>query len=99
MRAKFTLTFLALAISASGLQAQSPIQSVAQPIGAVANAPAAAPVAPVANGDAEAKALLQTLLQLKAANEEILKRQAATLMQLEEVAKAADQLKVYATRG
>ncbi|MDQ6624549.1 MAG: hypothetical protein M3Y69_00190 [Verrucomicrobiota bacterium] len=101
MRTKCTLTFLALAISAAGLQAQSPIRSVAQPTGAVATSPAPAPVTPVAGGDADAtsKALLQTLLQLKASNEEILKRQTATLIQLEEVSKAAEQLKVYATRG
>ena len=101
MRTKFTLIVLALTISAAGLQAQTPIQPAVPPGNALTNTTAAAPVAPAAvnDGDAAAKALLQTLLQLKASNEEILKRQTATLSQLEEVSKAAEQLKVFATRG
>ncbi|MFN2474753.1 MAG: hypothetical protein ABR526_00225 [Chthoniobacterales bacterium] len=101
MRAKFTLAVDALTISLAGLHAQTGNQQVIQPTSSVATTAVAAPVAPtgLVDGDANAKALLQTLLQLKAANDEILKRQTATLSQLEEVSKAAEQLKVYATRG
>jgi hypothetical protein len=98
MSSKFTLTLLALIMSVAGLQAQTASQPVAGSTGAVANTAVAAPIT-INDGDATAKALLQTLLQLKAANDEILKRQAATLSQLEELSKAAEQLKVYATRG
>ena len=36
---------------------------------------------------------------MKAANAEILKKQEATLLQLEEMAKAAEQIKIYTKRG
>jgi hypothetical protein len=36
---------------------------------------------------------------MKTANDEILKRQAATLLQLEEMEKAAEQIKIYSKRG
>jgi hypothetical protein len=102
MRAKFALVLPGLILSLSPLQAQTPVQQGTGPTGAVPKTAASTvPVSPAVavDGDATAKALLQTLLQLKAANDEILKRQTATLSQLEELAKAAEQLKVYATRG
>lgn len=98
MRTNLLLAFLTLTISATGLQAQVPVQPAARPSGAAGNTAMTAPAAS-SDGEAAAKALLQTLLQLKASNDEILKRQTATLGQLDEVAKAAEQLKVYATRG
>ena len=36
---------------------------------------------------------------MKAANAEILKKQEATLLQLEEMGKAAEQIKIYTKRG
>jgi hypothetical protein len=36
---------------------------------------------------------------MKAANEETIRKQAATLEQLDELAKAADQLRIYAKRS
>lgn len=100
MRAKFSFTLIALTLSLAGLRAQAPVQQVVRPTGGVTNNVLNAPVAPVAvaDGDATAKALLQTLLQLKAANDAILQRQAAALSQLEEMSKAAEQLKVYSSR-
>jgi hypothetical protein len=44
-------------------------------------------------------ALLKSLLEMKAANEATLQKQAATLQQLDEIEKAADQIKVYSKRG
>jgi hypothetical protein len=43
--------------------------------------------------------VLKALQDMKAANDEVLKRQAATLQQLEEIEKAAEQLKIYSKRG
>lgn len=100
MRAKFSLTLVALTLSLAALQAQTATQQLVSPTAAVTTTTASAPVASAATADADAaaKALLQTLMQLKAANDEILKRQAATLSQLDEISKAAEQLKVYSTR-
>lgn len=39
------------------------------------------------------------LQQMKAANEEILKKQQDTLQRLDELQKAAEQLKVFSKRG
>ena len=71
-----------------------------------ANAPASAPAAAgqavagqPGSSAATAEAALKTLLQMKAANEEILRKQAATLLQLEEMEKAAEQIKIYSKRG
>ena len=42
---------------------------------------------------------MQAILSLKAANEETLKKQAATIQLLEELEKAAEQIKIYSKRG
>ena len=55
-----------------------------------------APQNPVA---ASTTAALKALQDLKATNDELLKKQAATLQQLDELQKAVEQLKVYSKRG
>jgi hypothetical protein len=94
------LTFVILVIVAaagSPMRAQSPapviVQAVTQPQAPAAPAQAGAP-APAASG-----VVLKALQDMKAANDEVLKRQAATLQQLEEIEKAAEQLKIYSKRG
>jgi len=42
---------------------------------------------------------LKMLQEMKAANEETLRKQAATLLQLDELEKTAEQIKIYAKRG
>jgi hypothetical protein len=42
---------------------------------------------------------LKALQALKAANDEILKQQAATLEKLDEIEKAANELRIYSKRG
>ncbi|MEN3370290.1 MAG: hypothetical protein V7609_2433 [Verrucomicrobiota bacterium] len=61
---------------------------------ATTKAPAAA-VAP-ANSTQDA---LKALQALKAANDEILKQQAATLQKLDEIEKAANELRIFSKRG
>jgi exo-beta-1,3-glucanase (GH17 family) len=97
-------TFVLVAIAALSLpaRAQSPMPIVVQAANAPTSAPAATgqAIAPQpASSAASAEAILKTLLELKAANEEILRKQAATLSQLEEMEKAADQIKIYTKRG
>ena len=48
---------------------------------------------------ASTQATLKVLQAMKAANEEILKQQAATLQKLDEVEKAANDIRIYTKRG
>ena len=69
--------------------AQSPT-----PISATTPAPARVE----ANSDSM-QATIKSLQELKAANEQILKKQQATLAALDELQKAADQIKIFSKRG
>jgi hypothetical protein len=95
MRA-ITLSLLAILALAGILAAQSPRTVIV---------PAATPVItssqePVAfDNFASLQAALRMLKEMKAANEETLQKQAATLEQLDELEKAADQLKIFSKRG
>lgn len=46
-----------------------------------------------------AQAALKTLQAMKAVNDEILKQQAATLLKLDEIEKAANEIRIYSKRG
>jgi hypothetical protein len=85
----------AFAIAAVAL-AQTPAPVVVQA------APAANTTAPVVRSAPPAAAsgsAVKTLHEMKAANDELLRKQAATLQQLDEMEKAADQIKIYTKRG
>ncbi len=84
--------------SLSLASAQTPIPIVVQAANA-APAPAAPAVAQTPAADPAIAAVLKTLKDLRAANEEVLRKQAATLQQLDELQKAAEQLKIYSKRG
>ncbi len=94
---KVTLGLVAVALASLPALAQSPTPIVVQAVvqGTVATAAPAA-IAPSA---ATTEAALKILLEMKAANEEILRKQTATLLQLEEMEKAAEQIKIYTKRG
>lgn len=68
-----------------------------------ANAPAAPTVSRTApapdKSSPSLQAAIKALQQAKAANDETLKRQEAMLQQLDELQKAAEQLKVFSKRG
>jgi hypothetical protein len=89
MRVKLVLFVAVLSVSGSCIQAQAPV--AAQP------APAVPIVAAQAQGSSAA--VLQALQQVKAANDAMLKQQAATLQQLAEMEKAAEQLRIYTSRS
>jgi uncharacterized protein YpuA (DUF1002 family) len=78
------------------LLAQSP-QPVIVQAATPATAPARAPVA--ADSSAALAGLLKELQEIKAANEETLRKQAATLEQLDALEKAAEQVKIFSRRG
>ena len=61
---------------------------------AAAQSPAAAAVTTAAT-----QTTLKALQAIKAANDEILKQQTATLQKLDEIEKAANEIRVYSKRG
>jgi len=81
---------------AVGLRAQTPAPVVVQ-----AAAPAAAKnTTTTTPASAEAVlSALKSLEEMKAANDAVLAKQAATLTQLDEMQKIAEQIKVYSKRG
>ncbi len=93
MRTTISLVVLTFALAMSGLHAQAPVVVQAAP---GANVPPAQPVPAAAGGS---QAALQLLNAMKAANAETLKKQEATLQQLDELQKAAEQIKVFTKRG
>ena len=93
MRA-MTLSILGIFALAGMLPAQSP---VIVPAATPAVTSSQAPAAPDNSGSLQGA--LKMLQEMKAANEETLRKQAATLEQLDELEKAADQLRVYSKRG
>ena len=98
MNKKLAFAILALTFGITAAPAQSPTPIVVQaivPAAPVTAAPAQNAVPVVASSDAALKALQE----MKAANEAILAKQAATLQQLDEMEKAADQIKIYTKRG
>ena len=65
-----------------------------------ANAPAPTPAPATSAQDAGSVAAVSKTLQgIKAANDETLKKQEAALQQLEELQKAAEQIKIFAHRS
>jgi hypothetical protein len=94
MRA-LTLSFIAAAILVSNGVAQTPMPVVVPAMTpATSQSPAAAAVTTAAT-----QATLKALQAIKAANDEILKQQAATLEKLDEAEKAANEIRINTKRG
>ena len=96
MRVKVLLVAITFAL-VSTLPAQSPI-----PVIVPAMTPATTAKAPAATTTETDNSLLtavKLLQEMKAANDEILAKQAATLTQLDELQKAADQIRIYTKRS
>ena len=95
MRTIISLVVVTLAFAANAVRAQAPAPVVQAAPGATAPVAQQAPA--VAGGGSQAA--LQLLNAMKAANAETLKKQEATLQQLDELQKAADQIRIYTKRG
>ena len=87
---------IASALSASSIIAQTPTPIVVQAMtpGTPNQSPATAAVTA-----AGAQTTLKALQAVKAANDEILNQQKATLEKLDEIEKAANELRIYSKRG
>ena len=86
----------ALVLAFGVLHAQSPV-IVQAADSAAAKAAAAAPAAAPASNDS--KTMLQSLQNMQTMNEATIKKQEAALATLEELQKAAEELKVFSKRG
>jgi hypothetical protein len=96
MRQLFCTSIFA-AISIFGARAQSPapiVLQAASPAAMTATLPTA-----TTQSSASVEAAIKLLDQLKAKNEETLKKQEAALQQLGELQQGAEQLKIFSKRG
>jgi hypothetical protein len=96
---KFTLLVSAmpLAFASSALRAQSPAPIVVQ-AATTTTVTSTTATSPAGNVDAD-QAAIKLLQEMKAGNEDVLRKQEATLQRLDELQKAADQLKIFGKRG
>jgi hypothetical protein len=78
---------------------QSPEPVVVQAITPVPTSAVASAVAPNPAAGVQSRSILPLLQEMKAANDEALKKQAATLQTLDELQKAAELIKIYGKRG
>jgi hypothetical protein len=95
MRRAALSVFVTFAL-AGMLSAQSPMPVIV-PAMTPAVKSSQAPAAPENAGSLQAA--LKQLLEMKAANEETLRKQEATLQQLDELEKAAEQIRIYTKRS
>jgi len=99
-RALFMSIFAAMSVFAAKAQSPAPIVVQAASAATVSSNSASATTSPPAAQDSEAlQAALKSLQEIKVANDETLKKQEATLQQLDELQKAADQVKIFGKRG
>jgi hypothetical protein len=90
------LSLLAAISLASLSDAQSPA-----PVVVPAMTPATTAKGPAApqNAPGSTQSALSVLQAMKAANDEVLKQQAATLLKLDEIEKAANEIRIYTKRS
>ena len=88
-----SLTAAALVISMADAQTPAPIVVPAMTPVTTRTSTAPAPTT------ASTQATLKALQEMKAANEEILKQQAEALQKLDELEKAANDIRLYSKRG
>ena len=96
MRAAVSILFTFAIICT--LSAQSPMPVIIQAATPAVKS-AAAPAAAAPQTADSLQAALKMLQAMKAANEETLRKQTATLEQLDELEKVADQIRVFSSRG
>lgn len=96
MRSTISFLLISLALGVSTLHAQSPAQDLVVPAAVDATVPKATAVTP---DETNLAPVLKALQAMKAANEETLQKQAATLSQLEEIEKNADQVRIFSRRS
>jgi len=99
MSARTFFASLAFLVCLSIANGQTPAPIVVQAAGPASPTGAAAVNKSATENAGSVAAVTKLLREMKAVNEETLKKQAAALQRLEELEKAAEQIKVYTKRG
>jgi len=94
MRTSIFIFAAAVLVSIANAQSPTPIVIPAMTPATTAKSPATPAVAPIST-----PTTLKALQEIKAANTEILKQQEATLQKLDEIEKAASEIRIYTKRG
>jgi hypothetical protein len=94
MRTYFIILAAAVLVSFADAQSPKPIVVPAMTPATTTKSPATPAVANVST-----ETTLKALQEMKAANTEILKQQEATLQKLDELEKAAQEIRIYTKRG
>jgi hypothetical protein len=94
MRIYFLIFAAAVLVSVADAQSPMPIVVPAMTPPTTANSPATPAVAAVST-----QTTLKALQEIKTANTEILKQQEVTLQKLDEIEKAANEIRIYTKRG
>ena len=87
-----------ISLLAAKAQSPSPIIVPAATLPATGPQPAGIST-PAAQDSASLQAVLKSLQEIKAANDETLKKQEAAIQQLDELQAAAEQMKIFSKRG
>jgi hypothetical protein len=94
MRTYFFILAAAVLVSIASAQSPMPMVVPAMTPATTAKSPAIPAVAAVST-----QTTLKALQEIKTANAEILKQQEATLQKLDEIEKAANEIRIYTKRG
>lgn len=93
------IPFFAVLAFATVLFAQSQTTVVVPAASAASGSGTAAQSAAVVSSSGSIQEALRMLQEMKAANEETLRKQTATLEQLDELERTADQIRIFSKRG
>ena len=93
MRALIISLLAAVSLASSDAQSPTPVVIPAMTPATTVKSPAAPDTA------SSTQAALKALQAMKAANDEILKQQAATLQKLDEIEKTANEIRIYSKRS
>jgi Skp family chaperone for outer membrane proteins len=97
MKTRF-LSAVLIVLSFLLVNGQSPMPIII-PAATPANSGAVNPAPQPQDSGAALQGAIKMLEEMKASNEEMLKKQEATLLQLDDLQKAAEQLKIFSKRG
>jgi hypothetical protein len=98
MKTYLFLGLVLLDLTIATVRPQAPAPIVIQAANAAPAAPASRPAAPAAS-TSDPRAAFQLLQEMLTTNAETLKKQEATLATLDELEKAAEEIKMFSKRG
>jgi hypothetical protein len=93
------IAFLSVLLALGSLAAQAPEPVVLQAVAPGSTAPRNPAPAPQVSATAGSKTVLQLVQEMQATNTATLKKQEAALLKLDELQKAAEDIKIYSKRG